>query len=163
MHLPSSKLQATVVTALETFRRLYLQQALSKTIKELELRKLNGELDAFAPKGDLQKLASREIRGEFVFPLPYLLSVNPRLLGYYRLLLGFSQKEFYNKGKLGRFAAMETKGKVSPRVVGELDDLCQAFAKRASELIGGITPERLSLALLDDLTLLNARATAPRK
>jgi len=56
------------------------------------------------------KLASLGLRGEFLFPLPSLLTANPRLLGYYRLLLGFSQKEFFNKGKLGRFKSMEPEG-----------------------------------------------------
>src|SRR5687767_13027015 len=94
LHLPSSKLQATVATALDAFRRLYLQQALSQTIKEIDLTKLNLELDAFAPKNDLRQLASVSVRREFLFPVPCLLTSNPRLLGYYRLLLGFSQKEF---------------------------------------------------------------------
>jgi len=86
--------------------------------------------------------------------VPALLIANPRLLGYYRLLLGFSQKEFFNKGKLGRFKAMEEKGKISARVRPELADLCRAFASGASELLHEIGPERLSLDLLDDLTLL---------
>ena len=36
-------------------------------------------------------------------------SPKPNLLGYYRLLLGYSQKEFYQKGKLGRFEPLEAK------------------------------------------------------
>ena len=49
---------------------------------------------------------------------------------------------------------MEEKGKVSPRVQTEIPDLCHAFAKGASELFHEIGPERFSLDLLDDLTLL---------
>ncbi len=154
LHLPSSKLQATAATALDAFRRLYLQQALSRTIKKLELTRLNLELDSFVAAPDLKRLASVGIRGEFLFPVPCLLVANPRLLGYYRLLLGFSQKEFYNKGKLGRFVAMEEKGKLSPRAETEIADLCHAFSQRASELLHEIGPKRLSLDLLDDLTLL---------
>lgn len=93
LHLPSSNLQATMATALEAFRRLYLQQALSQTINELELTTVNAELDEFAPAADLKRLASFGLRGEFLFPVPALLKANPKLLGYYRLLLGFSQKE----------------------------------------------------------------------
>jgi hypothetical protein len=83
-----------------------------------------------------------------------LLTENPRLLGYYRLLLGYSQKEFFSKGKLGRFAGMEQKGRLSPRVSSKIDDLCRAFCGRASELLDGIGIQRVSLDLLDDLTLL---------
>ena len=154
LHLPSSKPQAVVASALDAFRRLYLQQALSETIKGLDLTRLNGELDAFAPAVNLQLLASLGIRGEFVFPVPSVLTANPRLVGYYRLLLGYSQKEFYNKGKLGRFISMEEKGKLSEKVAVELHDLCHAFALRASELLKEVIPENISLDFLDDLTLL---------
>lgn len=94
------------------------------------------------------------VRGEFLFPVPALLTANPRLLGYYRLLLGFSQKEFFNKGKLGRFKSMEDKGRISVRAVPEISDLCKAFAERASELFHNIGLARFSIELLDDLTLL---------
>lgn len=120
----------------------------------MELTTLNAELDGFAPAPDLQRLASLGLRGEFLFPIPALLAANPRLLGYYRLLLGFSQKEFFNKGKLGRFKSMEEKGTFSTRVEPEIPALCRAFAQRASELLREIGSERLSLDLLDDLTLL---------
>jgi len=143
-----------MATALEAFRRLYLQQALTQTIQGLDLTILNAELDAYAPRADLQRLASLGLRGEFLFPIPALLTANPRLLGYYRLLLGFSQKELFNKGKLGRFKSMEDKGAISARVQPEIPDLCRAFAERAAELIRDIGPERFSLDLLDDLTLL---------
>lgn len=154
LHLPSSKLQASVASGLEAFRRLYLQQALSETIKALDLAQVNAELDRFAPAADLTKLASLGVRGEFVFLVPSLLRENPRLLGYYRLLLGYSQKEFFNKGKLGRFAGMEEKGKLSSRITDEIDELCHAFCQRASELLNDIGVERVSVDFLDDLTLL---------
>ncbi len=154
LSLPSSNLQVTMATALEAFRRLYLQEALSETIKDLPLATLNAELDKFAPAADLKRLASLGIRGEFLFPVPALLNANPRLLGYYRLLLGFSQKEFFNKGKLGRFKSMEEKGVISSRAQQEIADLCHAFAQSASYLLREIGPERFSLELLDDLTLL---------
>lgn len=154
VRLPSSKLQVTVASGLEAFRRLYLQQALSGTIKAVDLSQVNADLDAFVSRDDLKKLASLGVRGEFVFPVPCLLRENPRLLGYYRLLLGYSQKEFFNKGKLGRFASMEAKGKLGARIDDEIDDLCSAFCTRASELINEIGIERVSLEFLKDLTLL---------
>jgi XcyI restriction endonuclease len=123
-------------------------------VQRLELATLNAELDKFAPADDLRRLASLGLRGEFLFPVPALLAANPKLLGYYRLLLGFSQKEFFNKGKLGRFKAMEEKGVISSRVESELPALCMAFAARASELFREIGHGQFSLELLDDLTLL---------
>ena len=154
LHLPSSSLQVNLATALETFRKIYLQQALSQAIKSIDLARLNGELQKFAPENELKQLAGLGLRGEFVFPVPSLLVENPKLIGYYRLLLGYSQKEFYNKGGLGRFKAMEEKGKLSPQAKAEIDELCHAFCAKFSELIQGIGFERFSLEFLDDLTLL---------
>lgn len=70
LNLPSSNLQATMATALEAFRRLYLQQALAETIKELDLSTLNDGLDALVPADDLRQLASLGLRGEFCFRFP---------------------------------------------------------------------------------------------
>lgn len=89
-----------------------------------------------------------------MFPVPCLLEENPRLLGYYRLLMGFSQKEFFNKGKLGRFNSMEAKGIIARKVKDEVADLCRAFCERASELLAGVGVNNVTASLLDELTLL---------
>lgn len=89
-----------------------------------------------------------------LFPVPCLLRANPKLLGYYRLLLGFSQKEFYNKSKLARLEIMESKGELPGRVESELAELCRALVVRASEMANAIGFERITMELLDDLTLL---------
>jgi hypothetical protein len=154
INLPSSKPQANVVTFLEAFRKLYLQQALSNAIAAADLRAINAELDRLAPAEDLKALASRGIRGEFLFALPSLLKMKPNLLGYYRLLLGYSQKEFYTKAKLGRFKCMEEPGRLTPRLETELPELCAGLVQRASELLREIGAEKLTLDLLDDLALL---------
>src|SRR3954468_22593600 len=106
--LPSSKPQALVAASLEQMRKLFLREALGNAVQSVDLSAVNVELDRFAPARDLQLLASRSVRGEFVFAIPLLLRTKPNLLGYYRLLLGFSQKEFYSQSKLGRFRAMES-------------------------------------------------------
>jgi len=152
--LPSTNLQVSVASSLEEVRRLCLRQALAETVRAVPLSMLNHQLEENAPPSDLQALASRGIRGELVFPVPCLLEKNPRLLGYYRLLMGFSQKEFYNKGQLSRFSALEDKGLISARVAKEISDLCRAFCSRASELLGGIGIDRISASLLDELALL---------
>ncbi len=133
---------------------MFLQQALAEAVQRLDLRTINAELDQRVPQKDLAQLASRGIRGELLFAVPCLLRANPRLLGYYRLLLGFSQKEFYNKSKLARLDMMETKGELSSRVAGELDELCGALVTRASEMADRIGFGRITKELLDDLTLL---------
>ncbi len=154
INLPSSKPQANVASYLEEFRKIYLQQALSNAIQAADLRIINQELDRLAPARDLRKLAGRGIRGEFVFALPTILGTKPNLLGYYRLLLGFSQKEFYQKSKLGRFETLEAKGELPARLQDELEDLCRALIRRASEMLNEIGFQKLSMELFDDLSLL---------
>ncbi|MEI7731471.1 MAG: XcyI family restriction endonuclease [Verrucomicrobiota bacterium] len=154
IRLPSSKLQASIASELENQRKIFLQEALCATVQTLEIKALNDELDQFAPAADLANLASRGVRGELLFATPLLLTKNPRLLGYYRLLLGFSQKEFYQKSKLARFESMEAKGEISSRIKSELEPLCQALIQRASEMASLIGFAKISLQLLDNLTLL---------
>lgn len=154
LNLPSANLQATVVTELDNYRRLHLTQALKDSVLKVDLKQINAELDGHAPAPDLSLLAGKGIRGELIFPVPVLLRENPRLLGYYRLLLGFSQKEFYNKGKLGRFNLMEEKGVIPVKLDPELPALCSGFAARASEFLRLVGIERVSATLLEELTLL---------
>ena len=154
INLPSSNLQANIASELGEIRKLLLQQALAEAVRNLDLRNINAELDALAPQNDLAQLASRGIRGELLFAVPCLLNANPKLLGYYRLLLGFSQKEFYNKSKLARFERLESKGQMTSRVADEMQELCRALVTRASEMANMIGFSRITKELLDDLTLL---------
>jgi hypothetical protein len=101
--------QANVASYLDEYRKLFLQQALAGAIQTADLTVLNGELDQLAPAADLRNLAGRGIRGEFIFAIPSLIAKKPNLIGYYRLLLGFSQKEFYQKSKLARFEPLESR------------------------------------------------------
>jgi hypothetical protein len=87
-----------------------------------------------------------------------VLEENPHLLGYYRLLMGFSQKEFYGRDKgfgVGHFKGDGGKGE--GRQGGSRltwPTLCVAFSATASALLAGVGPLRVSRELLDDLTLL---------
>ena len=152
--MPSTNLQSSIASELEGIRKLFLQQALAKAVRELDLRNINAELDSLVPQNDLARLASLGIRGELLFAVPCLLRANPKLLGYYRLLPGFSQKEFYNKSKLARLEIMESKGELSAKLESELDELSKALVVRASEMANAIGFDRITKELLDDLTLL---------
>ncbi len=48
------------------------------------------------------------IRDEYVFPIPTVLAEEPRLVGYYRLLLGRPQKSFYGSDGFGMFKGMDS-------------------------------------------------------
>jgi hypothetical protein len=109
------------------------------------------------PFADLAAMAQYGLRAELLFAVPAVLELNPHLLGYYRLLMGYSQKEFYGGDKgfgVGYFKSMEEKGKASKVAAANLPALCTAFCEAASALLQGVGPLRLNRELLDDLTLL---------
>jgi hypothetical protein len=80
---------------------------------------------------------------------------NPKLIGYYRLLYGFSQKAFYSADfGLAMYKSMEYRGMISKSANGSILSLCQALAGCASALLKGIGEARLTKEFMDDLTLL---------
>jgi hypothetical protein len=132
-----------------------LQQALGETVGNMEIKILDAELAQFVPAASLNKLASKGLRGELMFAVPCLFSASPRLLGYYRLLLGYSQKAFYTaEFELAGFKSMEEKGTLSKNQSKRLDELCVALVGSAAALLEGIGVDRITKELLDDLTLL---------
>lgn len=153
--IPVPKLQIDFSFALGQVRKLYLQDALSETIEKIELLTLDKELAEYVPVTSLKALAKHGLRGELVFPVPCLFEASPYLLGYYRLLLGFSQKEFYTtQFGVSCFKSMETKGNLTDKNKASLPELCRGLVDCSVALIDGIGLDRLSRELFDDLTLL---------
>ncbi len=123
-------LQIDFAAALIQVRDTYLQDALLATVKSLSISMLDRELLEYASEADLSLLASKGLRGELVFAVPIVLRTNPHLLGYYRLLNGYSRKAFYNaETGISKFAALEDKGVVSANADKHLPDLCKAINK----------------------------------
>lgn len=91
----------------------FLLPALLSLIGDLDISKIDQELLELAHNEKIAFVAKKGLRGELVYPIPYIIRSKPTLLGYYRLLLGFSQKEFY-KGQFSKFKIMESKG-LSPQ------------------------------------------------
>lgn len=155
VNIPSPALQIDFSYALGQIRSVYLQDALSKTVDDIDLPTLDNQLAEYVPQDSLKALAKRGLRGELVFSMPCMLEINPFLLGYYRLLLGFSQKEFYTtKFGVSGFKSMEVKGILTDRNKDRLPDLCVGMVGSACALLDGIGVDRVSKELLDDLTLL---------
>jgi len=134
MHIsiPLPELQIDFSFALGEIRNLYLQDALKQTVQSMNIEKTDRELAKNVPSKYLSLLASHGLRGELIFPVPCLLEANPRLLGYYRLLLGFSKKVFYTKDfGLTSFQNMEVKGVISDENKVGLEVLCISLIKSA--------------------------------
>jgi hypothetical protein len=68
------------------------------------------------------------------------LEKKPTLVGYYRLLLGISQKRFYRKGTdMGPFKSMETRGLFNPKKRPSLERFCTVMADNLAELVRQIS------------------------
>jgi hypothetical protein len=153
IRVPSPDLQVAFFRRLQEVRDRFLLDALLATVARLDVQQLDNELAATVPKEPLRTVASWGLRGEILFPVPCLLQANPRLLGYYRLLLGFSQKQFYSRDYgLGTFKSMEDRGSMSSKQSADLTALCHALCLSAEELISGTG--RLSTTSIHELTLL---------
>ena len=117
----------------------------------MDIGMLDKELLEFVGSRRLSFVAQRGLRGELVFPVPHVLSSKPTLIGYYRLLLGFSQKEFY-KGAFGRFKRMEQDNVLTEATRALLRPLCESLIESSWILVNGL-PD-LSRDTLSSLTLL---------
>jgi hypothetical protein len=143
-------LQIGFYQRLRDAQKTYLLPALLAHVGTLDIGQLDQELLRSAERERLAFIARKGLRGELVFPVPYLLETKPPLLGYYRLLLGFSQKEFY-KGVFTRFKALEA-GSLPTSIRSLLNPLCESLIESSWILVNGI-PE-LSGEIIHSLTLL---------
>jgi hypothetical protein len=156
-------LQVSLYSRLQALRERYLIESLKKTVEaeDFNLKTVNSELTKYADGKNLKRIASFGLRGEVFFPVPYVLSQNPFLLGYYRLLLGFSRKAFYEQGPFKRFDSLEDRGKVKDALEPQLSALCVSLSKSASMLVEWINP--ISLGIVNELQNVDSRGAVPRE
>jgi len=147
----SPALQLGFYERLEKAQRELLLPALLEQVGRLDIGELDKQLLEFVGGERLSLVARRGLRGELVFPVPYVLSSKPTLVGYYRLLLGFSQKEFY-RGPFSRFKKMESEGELTEATSALLKPFCESLIESSWILVNGL-PD-LSQDTLKSLTLL---------
>lgn len=153
--VPDPELQANFAAVLSEIRERYLQDALREAVKSLDIPTIDQELAKFVPGHSLATLAGHGLRGEMMFPVPCVLKANPFLMAYYRLLYGYSRKEFYASATgLSRFSGMEMRGAIGKSAEGTLADACIELCKAGAVLLSTISMHKISAAFLDDLTLL---------
>lgn len=147
-------LQISLYSRLQSLRTVYLREGLKATVEDesFELPIVDAELSKLVSSKHLRRLASSGLRGEVFFPVPYLLKRNPFLLGYYRLLLGFSQKAFYSQGPFGAFKGLEDKGRLPASLSAGMQGLCRSLIQTAGLLLDGVEPATLDI--VTDLQLL---------
>ena len=148
----SPELQVRFWTRLEIIRKELLADSLAQVVREADITQLDHELAGLVGKRRLASLAAYMLRGEVWYPVPYLLRQKPMLLGYYRLLYGISQKEFYNSKTFGRFKALESDNRLSPAGEAQLLPLCRSLIETAWMLFQDVQP--ISAASIHELQLL---------
>ncbi len=157
--LPSPDLQIRFADILMRAEGTFLQQALLASVAKLKLVDLDRELHAIVPEAALERLAGCGLRGELVFPVPLVLKANPRMLGYYRLVYGFSRKEFYlAKYGTGIFKSAEESGVFSARALDQITALCSSYGKCGTQLVEGMPLLQTSPGLFEKLSLLTLGA-----
>jgi len=145
-------LQISFYFRLQEVRNRYLQEALAHAVSSVPLQQINSELTAMVDDAVLKKVATFGLRGEIFFAVPVLMAAAPHLLGYYRLLLGFSQKEMYNKGPFCRFKILEDRGIITPQALGQLPAFCSSLIRSAEFLVNSL--DDLSLNTVHEMQLL---------
>lgn len=155
-NLEPPDLQVSFAHRLVSLQKTHLQPALLETVGSLDVAALDAEIARLVPAQGLKALAGAGLRAEMVFALPTVLIARPTLLTYYRSLLGYSQKEFYNsKSGLGLFSRAETGGGWSKAALESLPAFCEFLNGRAALLVVGMTGLTLSRELLKDMSLLS--------
>lgn len=106
-------------------------------MSEVGVSAIDEELRNLVPSDALNHVARLGLRGERVFPVPVVLEHAPPLIGYYRMLLGLSKKEFGDRGKLGYgpWLNAEERGEIPPRLLPHLYEFCEAFIAPLVELV----------------------------
>ncbi len=147
-------LQLSFWSQLQAVRETRLGPALERTVAGMATREIDAELDALVATPRLARLSSLGIRGEVFLPVPCILRARPCLLGYYRLLYGFSQKEFYGKGRFREFSAMEKRDALTKGTDALLPALCRSLVETGQLLLDGLArPSRESVHELQLLTI----------
>ena len=121
-------------------------------MRRVDARTLTAELTHFVPSDVLAHVAAGSLHPAFIFPTPCIIEVEPPLVGYYRLLLGISKKDFYDDPIRRIFMPSEERGTFAPRQRENCAALCEQMCAALADLIRAV-PD-ISLNDLAELSLL---------
>lgn len=154
--IPSTAKQIQTQKILHEYRDRMLGENLKTAVATIDPDVLQLEIAKFVNKDCRMILQGLSIREETMFALPCILDSNPILLGYYRLLMGISEKQFYTSSTgLSIFKSMEHDGKITPNSRQELNNLCYAINSAMENLLRNFNRSTLNqdLSTLPLMTL----------
>ena len=155
MKLPPPSLQIGFAMRLMSLKQKCLQVALRKAVSAVDIGDLDKDLVAYAGKEYVAKMAAKGLRGELLFATPCIIKKSPALLGYYRLLLGYSQKSFYNRATgFSAFKKCEDDDVLTTIASSKLSEACVELCNAGKILFDGIGEELISKSILHELSLL---------
>ena len=126
---------------LVAFRKTILMDALSDALAQVDPKIIKKQLLKYVPADAQRILAASGVRDEHVFPVPAILEQRPNLVGYYRLLLGVSQKRFYRSGTgMSPYRSMEVRGILNIKRPPDLHSFCSVMAGNLAELVRSASP-----------------------
>ena len=149
--IPPTNKQILAQEILHEYKKNIIGDALKRTVEEIDPNELHSEIVEYVPFDCMKILQSTGIRDEIFFALPCILKKNPKMLGYYRLLMGISEKQFYSSATgLSQFNCMEEKGKL-PNYQDHscIQDLCKAINGAMQEFLKELKKDRLSQDVSD--------------
>jgi hypothetical protein len=114
-----------------------------------------GHLREFVEVRALARLEAFGIRGELLFAVPSLLGHCPELQSCYRLLLGYSQNDFYaSDSGIDKLKVMEEHGSVPESLKPRLPELCRDLRQSSQFLLDGLPDSTLDARFFEELALL---------
>ena len=155
MRLPAPKLQIGFAMRLISLKQKCLQKALQKAVSDVDIQVLDKDLVTYGGKEYIAKMAARGLRGELLFATPCIIKKSPALLGYYRLLLGYSQKSFYNSATgFSILKRCEDDDVLTTIANTKLHEACLELCNASKILFDGIGADLMTKNLLHELSLL---------
>lgn len=154
--IPDNGKQVYAAAFLAHVRKTGLHKVVRDAVKTIDSKVFRDETVAYAPARGLAALQGTNVRDEEVFATPSVLCAAPGALAYYRLLLGISQKRFYQRTTgLNVFKAMEERQVITPAAAARVPDLCAALNSGIARLLHILPAASLSIdiAQLPLLTL----------
>lgn len=132
---------------------------MGRAVSEVGAATIDEELRELVPTEALTHVAKLGLRGERVFPVPSILQHTPSLIGYYRMLLGISKKDFQQTNKLGYgpWLNAEERATIPPRLVDYLPRFCTALIEPLVKVVYAMNT--FDDRDLSDLTLLTLGPT----
>ncbi|WP_027356881.1 XcyI family restriction endonuclease [Desulfofundulus thermocisternus] len=149
--------QLWIIGRLKSERGKILRDALKEAVEKVGVQTIDRELHDLVSSSALTKLGAFGLRGEILFAVPCLIKEKPSVSGYYRLVLGFSQKEYGRKG-LGKWVEIEKRKNVSVSE-DEIQELCATLIRAGEQLLNGVSNrDNITEDFFHELTLLTLGA-----